>query len=34
LELSAQRRLDEALALYLSERNHTAIYLAGLAAEM
>jgi hypothetical protein len=34
LELSAQRRLDEALALYLADRNHTAIYLAGLSAEM
>jgi hypothetical protein len=34
LELSAQRRLDEAAVLYVENRFHTAIYLAGLAAEM
>jgi len=34
LEMSAYRRLDEATALYVVERNHTAIYVAGLAAEM
>ena len=33
-ELSAGRRLDEATTLYLSEKPHTAIYLAGLSAEM
>ena len=34
LEMSAQRRLDEAMALYVTERHHTAIYIAGLSAEM
>jgi hypothetical protein len=34
LELSAPRRLDEAWELWLANRPHTAIYLAGLAAEM
>ena len=34
LELSAKRRLDEAFDLYRSGRFHTAIYIAGLAAEM
>lgn len=34
LELAARRRLDEAMTLYIDEWPHTAIYLAGLAAEM
>jgi len=34
LELSAHRRLEEATELYVAKRNHSAIYLAGLAAEM
>ncbi len=34
LELSAARRLDEAMELFVAGRNHTAIYLAGLSAEM
>jgi hypothetical protein len=32
--LSATRRLDEALALFVQGRYHTAIYLGGLSAEM
>lgn len=28
LELSARRRLDEAMVLYIMERHHTAIYAA------
>jgi hypothetical protein len=34
LELSAQRRLHEAWTLAVEGKNHTAIYLAGLSAEM
>ena len=34
LELSARRRLDEATDLYLANRPHVAIYVAGLSAEM
>ncbi|HEY6459605.1 MAG TPA: hypothetical protein VIY73_05615, partial [Polyangiaceae bacterium] len=34
LELSARRRLDEAATLVIDGQYHTAIYLAGLAAEM
>jgi hypothetical protein len=34
LEVSAHRRLDEAAALFVSDRYHTAIYIAGLSAEM
>ena len=34
LEISAYRRLDEAVALFISNQYHTAIYIAGLAAEM
>lgn len=34
LELSAFRRLEEAFALCIMEKHHTAIYIAGLAAEM
>jgi hypothetical protein len=34
LEISAQRRLDEAVDLYVTEKHHTAIYIAGLSAEM
>jgi hypothetical protein len=34
LELSAPRRLQEAMVLLLAGKNHTAIYIAGLAAEM
>lgn len=34
LEISAQRRLEEAVALYVMEKYHTAIYIAGLSAEM
>lgn len=34
LEISARRRLDEATVLYLADRPHTAIYIAGLSAEM
>ncbi|HEY1691719.1 MAG TPA: hypothetical protein VGG39_06140 [Polyangiaceae bacterium] len=34
LELSARRRLDEAATLVIDGQHHSAIYLAGLAAEM
>jgi hypothetical protein len=34
LELSAHRRLREATELFVSNQNHSAIYLGGLAAEM
>lgn len=34
LELSALRRLDEAGVLYVNQKHHTAIYVAGLSAEM
>ena len=34
LELSARRRLDGATALYVAEHHHTAIYVAGLSAEV
>ena len=34
MEMSAQQRLDEAMVLYVAERHHTAIYIAGLSAEM
>jgi hypothetical protein len=34
LEISAARRLSEATALHLADKNHTAIYIAGLSAEM
>jgi|GEM_PF-5253965 len=34
LELSAKRRLDEAWVLHAAQKYHTAIYVAGLAAEM
>jgi len=34
LELSAARRLDEAMELFVAKRNHAAIYVAGLSAEM
>ena len=34
LEISARRRLDEAMALYIEEKHHCAIYIAGLSAEM
>lgn len=34
LELAAARRLEEAMELFLANRHHTAIYVAGLAAEM
>jgi len=34
LELSAIRRLEEATELFLTGRHHTAIYVAGIAAEM
>ena len=34
LEISAQRRLDEAVVLHVGGKHHTAIYVAGLSAEM
>lgn len=34
LEVSARRRLEESTALYMTEKYHTAIYIAGLSAEM
>ncbi len=34
LELSAARRLDEAMELFIAGRNHAAMYVAGLSAEM
>lgn len=34
LELAAHRRLDEATALFVADKHHTAIYVAGLSAEM
>ena len=34
LDISAARRLEEAMELFLDGRYHSAIYLAGLAAEM
>ena len=34
LELAAARHLEEAMELFLANRNHTAIYVAGLSAEM
>ena len=34
LVLSAARRLDEAMELFIATRNHAAIYVAGLSAEM
>ncbi len=34
LELSAARRLEEAMELFVARRHHAAIYIAGLSAEM